>query len=253
MKINIVDGYIPYAIAFAEALTVSHRGKFVFSNEQGSSLYAFICVLSGEMLFAFSETSQTITASKGQVIYIPKGCRYTSTYLPEQAQVAILRFDLHRCSPDVPAQIPMQMPPGAARLFHTGADQYGLFDRFRCAARIYDLLGTLHREQTPVPARSRRLLPAVDRIEQNPAEAVPVAFYAELCGMSVPGFRRSFRIFTGQTPIEYRNNLRLALARKLITSGECTVEEAAAQSGFSNLSFFYRLFRREYGQKPGSL
>jgi AraC family cel operon transcriptional repressor len=71
--------------------------------------------------------------------------------------------------------------------------------------------------------------------------------------MSVPGFRRSFREFVGQNPIAYRNNLRLILAKKLLTSGEYTVEEAAAQSGFTNLSFFYRLFRREYGQKPGSI
>jgi len=253
MKINIVDGMIPYTISFAEALTVAHSGRFVFSNEGGNKMYSFICVLSGEMLFAFSETGQTVVANAGQVMYIPKGCRYTSTYLPEQAQVAILRFDLHACSPEVPAQDPVLMPVDSARLFYNGENRYGLVDRFSCVARIYELLGTLHREQTHVPKRFRRLLPVVDRIEQNPAETVPVACYAELCGMSVPGFRRAFRALTGQSPIEYRNSLRLVLARKLITSGEYTVEEAAAQSGFTNLSFFYRLFRREFGQKPGSL
>ena len=250
MKTNIVDGNIPYILGFAEALAVTHSGKFTFSNSMGSGLYSFICVTSGEMLFSFSGTGKTIHAKQGQVIYIPKGCRYTSTYLPDVAQVVIFRFDLHPSSPECPSQDMMLLPAGADHLFHGEAL---LMDRFRCAGRIYDLLGILVQTQINIPKRFKRLLPAVDRIESNPAEALPVAFYAELCGMSIPGFRRSFREFTGQNPVEYRNDLRLRLARKLLTSGECTVEEAAAQSGFTNLSFFYRLFRRKYGQKPGSI
>ena len=250
MKTNIVDGYLPYIVGFAEALTVSHSGSFTFSNELGSNLYAFICVVSGELRFSFSETAQTIHAKRGQVIYIPKGCRYTSTYLPDAAQVAIFRFDLHPSSPECPSQNVILLPAGADRLFHGEAL---LMDHFRCAARIYDLLGILAHAQINIPKRFKRLLPAVDRLESNPAETLPVSFYAELCGMSIPGFRRSFREFTGQNPVEYRNDLRLRLARKLLTSGECTVEEAAAQSGFTNLSFFYRLFRRKFGQKPGSI
>lgn len=253
MKTNIVDGYIPYTLGFAEALTVTHNESFSFSNEQGSSLYSFICVASGEMLFSFSEAAQDIRAKQGQVIYIPKGCRYTSTYLPDAAQVVIFRFDLHPSSPEQPSQNAMLLPAGTDRLFHDGTSQYALFDRFRCAARIYDLLGILVQAQVNTPKRFKRLLPAVDRIEGNPSESLPVSFYAELCGMSVPGFRRSFREYMGQNPIEYRNDLRLLLARKLLASGEYTVEEAAAQSGFTNLSFFYRLFRRKFGQKPGSI
>lgn len=250
MKTNIVDGYLPYIVGFAEALTVSHNGSFTFSNEPGSNLYSFICVVSGELRFSFLETAHTIHAKQGQVIYIPKGCRYTSTYLPDAAQVAIFRFDLHPASPEHPSQQVSLLPAGADRLFHGEAL---LMDRFRCAARIYDLLGILAQTQINISKRFKRLLPAVDRIEANPAEALSVSFYAELCGMSIPGFRRSFREYTGQNPVEYRNDLRLRLARKLLASGECTVEEAAAQSGFTNLSFFYRLFRRKFGQKPGSI
>ena len=250
MKTNIVDGYLPYIVGFAEALTVSHNGSFTFSNEPGSNLYSFICVVSGELRFSFLETAHTIHAKQGQVIYNPKGCRYTSTYLPDAAQVAIFRFDLHPASPEHPSQQVSLLPAGADRLFHGEAL---LMDRFRCAARIYDLLGILAQTQINISKRFKRLLPAVDRIEANPAEALPVSFYAELCGMSIPGFRRSFREYTGQNPVEYRNDLRLRLARKLLASGECTVEEAAAQSGFTNLSFFYRLFRRKFGQKPGSI
>ena len=118
MKTNIVDGYLPYIVGFAEALTVSHSGSFTFSNAAGSDRYAFICVVSGELRFSFSETSQVIHAKQGQVIYIPKGCRYTSTYLPDAAQVAIFRFDLHPSSPERPSQNTMLLPSGADRLFH---------------------------------------------------------------------------------------------------------------------------------------
>ena len=144
------------------------------------------------------------------------------------------------------------LPQDTGRLFRS-SDQYTSFDCIRCAARIYDLLAILRQSEVPMPKKHRRLLPAIEALERNPEANLPVSYYAELCGMSESGFRRSFREYIGQSPVDYRNSLRLVHARKLIASGGYSVEEAAIQSGFSNLSFFYRLFRRKFGRKPGSL
>jgi AraC-like DNA-binding protein len=63
-------------------------------------------------------------------------------------------------------------------------------------------------------------------------------------------FRRLFRDYTGKTPVEYRNDIRLENAAVLLGSGEYTVSEAAESCGFSNLSFFTRLYKRRYGHTP---
>ena len=77
-----------------------------------------------------------------------------------------------------------------------------------------------------------------------------VSYYAELCDMSEANFRRLFREYMGLSPIEYRNELRLNHARNKLQSGEYNVSEAAYESGFSNLSFFIRLYKNKYGHTP---
>ena len=52
------------------------------------------------------------------------------------------------------------------------------------------------------------------------------------------------------SPIAYRNDVRLNHARLNLQSGEYNVSEAAEASGFSNLSFFIRLYKAKYGYTP---
>ena len=49
---------------------------------------------------------------------------------------------------------------------------------------------------------------------------------------------------------DYRNDIRLTHARSKLQSGEYNVSEAAFDSGFSNLSFFIRLYKKKYGHTP---
>lgn len=253
MKSDLVGGQIPYSIYLAEALTVTHTGRFVFSNTAGRSLYAFIHVLEGTLQYRFLDDTPGLTLRAGDSVYIPKGCRYDCTYLPEKTGVEIFQFDIHEGSAQLPPMKPVTLSSDAQGLFRRQTDLYNQFDPFRCAARIYDLLAMVQQAPPAIPKKYRRLLPAVEQMEQNPASCVDVRHYADLCHMSVPGFRRSFKEYLGYSPIDYRNALRLTHAKKLIMSGEYSVEEAAYQSGFTNLSFFYRLFKRKFGIRPGSL
>ena len=68
--------------------------------------------------------------------------------------------------------------------------------------------------------------------------------------MSEVNFRRLFKEYTGMSPIDYRNDLRLKNAKNMLQSGEYNVTEAATASGFSNLSFFIRLYKKKYGHTP---
>ena len=68
--------------------------------------------------------------------------------------------------------------------------------------------------------------------------------------MSEANFRRLFREFLGVSPIDYRNDIRLTHAKNKRQSGEYNVSEAAYKSGFTNLSFFIRLYKKKYGHTP---
>ncbi|MFT8929091.1 MAG: helix-turn-helix transcriptional regulator [Sporolactobacillus sp.] len=62
---------------------------------------------------------------------------------------------------------------------------------------------------------------------------------------------RVFKALTGKSTTEYVNALRLEHAARLLKSG-MTVTEAAFSSGFDNLNYFSRRFRRDYGITPSA-
>ena len=103
-----------------------------------------------------------------------------------------------------------------------------------------------------VPETKRNLLePAIEYINKNYTnEIINIEKLSELCGISYEYFRRLFKNFYGYSPIKYINELKLKRAKELLNSGVCTVSEVAMLSGFSNISFFSRYFKKEVGVPP---
>ena len=87
-------------------------------------------------------------------------------------------------------------------------------------------------------------------ISENWQKNDSIAHYAELCDMSEVHFRRLFGEYMQMSPVEYRNSIRLANAKSKLQSGEYNVSETAELCGFSNLSFFIRLYKKKYGHTP---
>ncbi|MEJ6397326.1 helix-turn-helix domain-containing protein [Yoonia sp. 208BN28-4] len=61
---------------------------------------------------------------------------------------------------------------------------------------------------------------------------------------------RTCKTYTGMTPSEYINQVRIEHAAHLLRSDERAIEDVVADCGFDNSSYFYRLFRRQYGTTP---
>ncbi len=55
----------------------------------------------------------------------------------------------------------------------------------------------------------------------------------------------------GSSFIEYLNDYRLTMAERMLRSSDDSVLEIAGKSGFENLSYFNRMFKRKYGCSPG--
>ena len=66
-------------------------------------------------------------------------------------------------------------------------------------------------------------------------------------------FHRAFRQVFAKTPHQYRTELRLAKARRLLEGGEQSVTEVAAAVGFESLPSFSTLFRRSFGVPPAAV
>jgi len=63
--------------------------------------------------------------------------------------------------------------------------------------------------------------------------------------------KRRFRAATGRSLIAYVQNLRIDEAKRLLESTETAADEVGAAVGYSDASFFRRLFKRLVGVSPG--
>lgn len=73
---------------------------------------------------------------------------------------------------------------------------------------------------------------------------------AQSTGFSKFYFSRTFKEVTGMTVNEYVNILRCGEACRLLRTGNYNVNEAAALSGFTNMSYFSKTYRKIIGKLP---
>ena len=240
-----------FTVGDIDTVTVIRGKDYRHSHRGGRLKHGFIYVLRGAIEDEFlTDPIKTVRLEAGQFIFIPAGITYEGVYRENDTCIRIVQFSVKS------GQLPryLQQPvlldlPGGGKLmdsFFCSAEGDGFY-HLSC---LYSLLGQVCAALTKPPAKYRRLQPALERMGECPEENEKVEEYAALCGMSEVNFRRLFGAYTGKTPIDYRNDLRLQRARGLLQSGEYTVSETAELCGFSNLSFFIRLYKQKYGKTP---
>ena len=74
--------------------------------------------------------------------------------------------------------------------------------------------------------------------------------YAKMCGISVTYFYRCFRKWSGISPVEYRNRLRLSNAQSLLRCTDMQIKEIADTVGFEDPFYFCRVFSESFGLSP---
>ncbi|MDQ8183675.1 AraC family transcriptional regulator [Pelagicoccus sp. SDUM812005] len=91
----------------------------------------------------------------------------------------------------------------------------------------------------------------LEELESHFDRPVSLEEVAERCGLSPRRFTQLFKERTGSTLVEYVNRLRIDYAKeRLRETGH--VAYACHESGFQDLAYFYRSFKRYVGCTPGA-
>lgn len=118
-------------------------------------------------------------------------------------------------------------------------------------AAVYSLLSYLGREQSI--ARDKRfnsIKTGIELIESDVLGERSIDEIAEICGVSGGCFRRLFREYSGRTPVEYRNVMRLERAKNMLLSSNASVESIAYALGYESSAYFCRAFKKNVGITP---
>ena len=135
-------------------------------------------------------------------------------------------------------------------LCSTSMDIPAIFRRRELLYRLLGLaFGAAFQAEADKGGNSRALDGAL-LIEQTYLENIPISELARTCHVSENTFRAFFRKRFKSSPVQYRNKLRIARARELLSEGSCTIAEAAYGSGFENVGYFCRLYKKMTGENP---
>ena len=77
-----------------------------------------------------------------------------------------------------------------------------------------------------------------------------ISRYAELCEISESYFHMMFKKWSGMSPVEYRNRLRITHAKTMLQNSSMSIGEVANAVGFEDQFYFSRVFRSVTGVSP---
>lgn len=87
-------------------------------------------------------------------------------------------------------------------------------------------------------------------IEEHYSERIVLEDIAVITNQSVYNLSHSFKKCTGQSPLEFINGYRLNFAAKLLIETENPIINIAFETGFNNVSYFNRAFKKKFCMTP---
>ena len=148
------------------------------------------------------------------------------------------------------------------RLYRTASDIFGAvcsdkaFDKmsvmstlFAFFCELYKANAVTERRKLPQNNHVKTVSEIILWVEDNIGETFSLDALSKRAGLNPKYFCRVFKESTGKTPIDYINHLKTDHACLLISQG-ASVTEAAIQSGFSDMCYFSKVFKKHRGVSP---
>ena len=82
---------------------------------------------------------------------------------------------------------------------------------------------------------------------------IDIAFMTDKMAMSHSSFYRKVKALTGVSANEYIRKVKLQHSMQLLKEGESNVTEVAMLTGFNNIGYFRKCFKKEYGISPSDV
>ncbi len=124
---------------------------------------------------------------------------------------------------------------------------------------VRDVTGNINDNiDTSVPELSpldKKFIEKLNRlIEENMTTIdIDIAFMTDKMAMSHSSFYRKVKALTGVSANEYIRKVKLQRSMQLLKEGESNVTEVAMLTGFNNIGYFRKCFKKEFGISPSDV
>jgi len=119
--------------------------------------------------------------------------------------------------------------------------------------KVLDWIAEKKLAKTQLPAVNPKdqdfLLKLVSCIEEDHSNELSIENLAEFCNVSRTVFYNKIKGLTGSSPLDFVRKVKLNSALRLLESGY-NVSEVAFMTGFTDVKYFSRLFKLQFGYSP---
>src|SRR3546814_343665 len=112
--------------------------------------------------------------------------------------------------------------------------------------------GAVIRSVATADSRLSRIGRVIEWIRMHYDEATNINELAERANMSVTSFHRHFKAITLMSPLQYRTQIRLQEARRLLLAQPRDAAVIGFKVGYNSPSQFSRDYRRMFGMPPAT-
>ncbi len=236
--------------------------------------FELIRILKGTLQLTIDE--EEFLVSSGMFIFIPAGVLHAG--MPDQCEYDCLVFDMNilmnkndsccrltRMITEHEVE-PQCIYPESDQEFHRII--WDMFDAVASKKKgyqmialgsLYQMIGTIfsenryHPTSELYPRNHRRILQlkqALEFIEASYNKPLTLEEISHSVNMSPKYFCKFFQEMTHRTPIDYLNYYRIERACYQLLTSEQSITEVAYNSGFNDLSYFIKTFKRYKGTTP---
>ena len=200
-------------------------------------------------------------AEKNQVAFMSKGIEYTVEFFdtaPNQDDSIVFHFQLknmgdEEITPTLSPQICIKnVDTTLAYFIESAAEEFN--KNIVCipiiTSVIYQMLGLACQRQRRrvVSHKFKYISEGIKLMENNSNKTLNEI--AQICGVSEGYFRKLFREYSGENPMEFRQKHRIEKAKQLLLLDTHSVGEIAEELNFSDIYHFSKTFKNITGLSP---
>lgn len=204
---------------------------------------------------------EVLIAEKNQVAFMSKGIEYTVEFFdtaPNQDDSIVFHFQLknmdnEEITPTLSPQICIKnVDTTMAYFIESAAEEFN--KNIVCipiiTSVIYQILGLACQRQRKrvVSHKFKYISEGIELMENNSNKTLNEI--AQICGVSEGYFRKLFREYSGENPIEFRQKHRIEKAKQLLLLDTHSIGEIAEELNFSDIYHFSKTFKKITGLSP---
>lgn len=237
---------------------VSEWTEFMQTPRYSSALFTVIT----DITVRYTDKSgDTFTAKNGDIVYCPLGGEYKFEVISplnseHWGDVKTLCINFNMLRPDKKI-ITLSRKPIKVVDFKSAQLEKDFLDISKYALKpmmrkykLYKIMKTIVDIYSNDSENTLLLKNAVRYLEEHYTENLKMSFLAEKFNLSESHFRKLFKGFTGLSPVEYRNGLRVEHAKELLNQNTVSVAEVARAVGIEDQFYFSRIFKEAEGISP---